>query len=85
MWSSAPAHLSGQDDALVKVTPLLDRVGDWRAFLARTAAEAEMKQVRRQERSGRPLGDARFLGGVERQLDRTIRRGKPGPHAGAQR
>ena len=29
-WSSARAHLSGRDDCLVKVGPLLAMVGDWR-------------------------------------------------------
>ena len=28
-WSSAAAHMSGRDDALVKVLPLLDMVGNW--------------------------------------------------------
>ena len=32
-WSSAKAHLSGRDDRLVKVAPLLAMVGDWKAFL----------------------------------------------------
>ena len=34
--SSAQAHLSGKDDCLVKVAPLLEIVGDWKFFLART-------------------------------------------------
>ena len=32
-WSSAAAHLAGQDDSLVKVAALLEMVGDWRQFL----------------------------------------------------
>jgi putative transposase len=32
-WSSARAHLSGRDDAIVAVRPLLERVPDWRDFL----------------------------------------------------
>jgi len=81
LWSSASAHLSGKDDALVKVAPLLERVGDWRTFLAMNAAEEEMTQVRRHERSGRPLGAMPFLERVERQLGRAIRRRRPGPQA----
>lgn len=34
-WSSVRAHLAGQDDALVRVTPLLEMVGDWKTFWAR--------------------------------------------------
>jgi len=32
-WSSARAHLSGCDDRLVKVAPLLAMVPEWRALL----------------------------------------------------
>ncbi len=78
-WSSAPAHPSGRDDSLVKASPLLELVGDWKAFLATGASEDEVQQLRRHERTGRPLGGARFLGAVESQLGRMLRRGKPGP------
>lgn len=32
-WSSAAAHISGRDDRLVKVEPLLEIVKDWKLFL----------------------------------------------------
>ena len=32
-WSSATAHLAGEDDELARVRPLLDRIGDFAAFL----------------------------------------------------
>lgn len=35
-WSSARAHLAGRDDGPAKVQPLLDEVGDWQAFFARS-------------------------------------------------
>ncbi len=31
-WSSAAAHFTGSDDALVRVSPLLDIVGAWETF-----------------------------------------------------
>jgi len=31
-WSSARAHLSGHDDGLVAVAPLLAMVGDWQVL-----------------------------------------------------
>ena len=37
-WSSARAHLSGRDDRLVKVAPMLAMVGDWRGFLEQCAS-----------------------------------------------
>jgi putative transposase len=33
-WSSVRAHLAGRDDGVVKVSPLLERVDDFAAFLA---------------------------------------------------
>lgn len=33
-WSSASAHLAERDDGLVRVAPLLARVGDWREFMS---------------------------------------------------
>jgi putative transposase len=36
-WSSAGAHLHGRDDDLVRVQPMLDRIGDWRAYLTGNA------------------------------------------------
>jgi len=32
-WSSVHAHLSGKDDELTKVAPLLELVPNWRSFL----------------------------------------------------
>jgi putative transposase len=34
-WSSAAAHVRGEDDALVRVRPLLQLAPDWRRFLTR--------------------------------------------------
>jgi putative transposase len=57
-WSSARAHLAGRDDALVRVAPLLDRVGrfadlvetdsDRQAFAALRAAETTAARWARQ-------------------------------------
>jgi len=38
-WSSASAHLSGEDDTLVKVAPLLEMVDDWEEVLAAEVEE----------------------------------------------
>jgi len=80
-----------RDDRLVKVVPLLERVGDWREVLsaggavapgtARSAAgvEAEaLDRFRRHERTGRPLGSDGFLARLERMLRRILRPQKPG-------
>ena len=61
-WSSVRAHLSGEDDGLVIVRPLLDRVGDFRALLQPDARdEARFATLRRSETTGRPLAAEDFV------------------------
>ncbi len=78
-WSSAGAHLSGCDDALVTVAPLLDIAGDWRLFLAGDEERAVTDAIRKHERTGRPLGPETFVERLENDLDRPLKPGKPGP------
>jgi putative transposase len=77
-WSSAQAHLSAQDDKLVKVEPLRSMVGNWRDLLS-LSSEEEMTAFRKHERSGRPLGEEVFVDQIETLLARTLRPQKPGP------
>ena len=81
-WSSARSHDTGHDDDLVKVKPLLDMVGDWRKFLSEEPTEAESEEIRRHERTGRPLGDDKFVGSIEKLLGRVVRKMRPGPKPG---
>ena len=78
-WSSARAHLSGRDDELVQVAPLLRQVSDWRAFLGERLDKGAAELIRAAERTGRPLGSAAFLRKLEKRLDRPLARRKPGP------
>ena len=72
----ARAHMQVRDDRLVKLMPLLERVGDWGKFpsggeavapgTARSAAgvEAEtMDEFRPHEYTGSPLGSEGFVSG----------------------
>jgi putative transposase len=78
-WSSARAHLSGRDDELVRVKPLLDAVGDWRAFLGEKLGGEELAAIRAGERTGRPKGSPSFIKQIERRLGRVLAKQKPGP------
>ena len=78
-WSSAQAHVQGQDDKLVKVAPLLERVEDWREYLCEAVGDEEATLLRQHARTGRPLGRERFLKKVEKKLGRELHRRKPGP------
>lgn len=78
-WSSAQAHLSGKDDELVTVAPLLEMAGDWQLFLSGAGDEEQINNIRKHERTGRPLGAEGFVEQLEALLDRQLKRGKPGP------
>jgi putative transposase len=78
-WSSARAHLAGADDGLAKAAPLLDRVGDWRAFLDGGLPDEALDALRGHARTGRPLGSAGFVEALERITGRALKKRKPGP------
>ena len=78
-WSSAAAHLAGQDDRLVKTGPLLALVDDWAEFLDDGLDTSAAEALRRHERSGRPLGGESFLAALERRLGRTLAPQRRGP------
>jgi len=65
-WSSAKAHLEDRDDGVVKVKPMLSRVDSWSDYLSSDLGESEKEAFRRHGRTGRPLGDDRFMKKIER-------------------
>jgi len=71
-WSSVRAHLTGQDDDLVTVKPLLKMVDDWRKFLSSSSTEEVNALIRRHEQTGRPLGSAKFIHRLENKLSRIL-------------
>jgi REP-associated tyrosine transposase len=78
-WSSAGAHISGKNDKLVNVAPLLSIIsGDWGDFLAEPISSAEMDDIRKHEQTGRPLGEVTFVPHLEDLLGRRLRPRKPG-------
>jgi putative transposase len=77
-WSSARAHLSGRDDCLVKVAPLLAMISDWRVLLNSARPEGELKELRSHGRTGRPLGDETFLDRLEGLVGRVLKPQKGG-------
>lgn len=76
-WSSAKAHADGTDDILVKVSPLLQMVGDWKLFL-RYTDEEDANRIRGHERTGRALGSDSFLESLEHTLKIPVKRRKAG-------
>ncbi|MEJ2135931.1 MAG: transposase [Desulfofustis sp.] len=64
-WSSCKAHLSGEDDLLVKTKPLLNLVPEWKELLYQGISEKEVETIKTHEKTGRPLGNERFIEKVE--------------------
>ncbi|KRB85442.1 transposase [Sphingomonas sp. Root710] len=78
-WSSVRAHLSGRDDGMVRVAPALTRYGDFADFIAMPEDEEARRLLRRSESTGRPLGDAHWISGLEDQTGRSLAPRKRGP------
>ena len=78
-WSSAGPHMKGKDDILVKVEPLAAIVNDWQDLLKTDLTEEKKEAIRRHERTGRPLGNASFLNRLEKMINRSLKKQKPGP------
>ncbi len=73
-WSSAAAHVDGRNDVLVDAKPMLERVEDWRAYLASGLKPEQAELLRRHERTGRPLCDGAFLKRLEARLGRVLQK-----------
>ena len=78
-WISARAHLTGQDDGLVKAQSVVDYVSDWKRYLALDVSEEDLLRFGRHTRTGRPLGSDTFIASIEERLNRFLRKRKPGP------
>ncbi len=72
-WSSARAHVLGEEDPLLAGNPLRMSGREWAAYLEEGLAESETTMFRDHLRTGRPLGDEDFLLKLEE-------RGKRGGH-----
>lgn len=79
-WSSVAAHLSGKDDELVRVAPVLDRCGSFAEFLAPSEdTDHASRALRRSEKTGRPVGSADWIASLEARTGRQLSPQKRGP------
>ncbi len=77
-WSSARAHLKGEDDALCSVAPLLSRSGDWESFLQKGINIGHAQKIMAHIKTGRPLGSTSFIEALEELTGRNLKKKKPG-------
>lgn len=78
-WSSARAHLAGENDGLVEVAPLLDRYGDFGALLQVEEDRQAFRRLRLAETTGRPAGSGEWLERLEAVSGRSLAPRKRGP------
>ena len=79
-WSSVGAHLSGRDDLLVSVPPLIERCGGRFADLIETAPSNEaVSALRAAETIGRPVGSPSFIDRLAAATGRDPRPKRRGP------
>jgi putative transposase len=77
-WSSVAAHLAGGGDGVVSVRPVLERTESLQALIDGDADDPAFGAFRAAETTGRPLGNAAFIAGLERVLGRPVARRAPG-------
>jgi putative transposase len=82
-WSSTASYMSGKDDGLVEIGPMLERIGNWEDYLSRPSVATTDDVLRRHSRSGRPAGNDVFLGVIEALTGRRLKKRKPGPRPGS--
>jgi putative transposase len=78
-WSSVRAHVAGEDDDLVEVAPVLERYGDFAAFLGGEEDQQSTRALRASEINGRPVGSAAWLAELETRSGRSLAPKKRGP------
>jgi len=70
-WTATPR--------LWESTSALAIIADWKALLESALSERELKDLRRHNRRGRPLGDETFMERFESAVGRALKPQKRGP------
>jgi putative transposase len=78
-WSSARHHLGEEKNQLLTTSPLGQIMSNWNDFLSSECDAWQNENIRRAERSGRPLGCDSFVDELEKRLNRRLRKKNPGP------
>jgi len=73
IWSSARAHLAGGNDQLLNVSPMLERVANWQAYLESDLDDETIDAIRMHTKTGRPLGNDSFVDMLELKLGKMLR------------
>jgi len=85
-WSSAKQHAYNEKNDLIKLAEISKfiEVGNWREFLNEAVDEGFLKEIRKNTKTGRPVGNADFVKKLEKSLKRRLsilQRGRPRKNA----
>ena len=64
---------------LVMYNFLLSEVKNWSSFLAEENSESEKALLKQHARTGRPLGDDKYIAYLEKLTGKNLKKKKPGP------
>jgi len=77
-WSSIKVHLGKKKDDLIEDSLLQKHIKDWHSFLSKGLKDSKIHELKKHERTGRPLGGEKFIERLEQLLHVRLRKQKPG-------
>ena len=78
-WSSARSHVLREKDELLSDFYLMSEIPDWAFYLKEETDESDRKLFKSHARTGKPLGNDKFIDRLEKMTGRSIKKKKPGP------
>ncbi|MEA3305889.1 MAG: transposase [Candidatus Omnitrophota bacterium] len=78
-WSSAKAHVNKTKDSILSDNFLISEIKNWTSYLAEEDREEDKNIFIKHFRTGRPLGDDKYLEELERITGRNMKKKTPGP------
>lgn len=72
LWSSARAHIYGDNDRLLDKDPLKSWIPNWADFLGTGTIGDEREVIEKHQRTGRPLGSELFVRFLEKTTGRRL-------------
>ena len=78
-WSSAKSHILKENDILLSDDLMISKINDWSSYLRESERESDKELFRLHARTGRPLGDEKFLNDLEKTTGRILKRRRSGP------
>jgi putative transposase len=77
-WSSAKAHVLREKNTLLFDNFMLSEIKDWSSYLSEGDKNIDKNLLKNHGRTGRPLGDEKFIAKLEEITGRVLKKSKPG-------